>query len=56
MRMVQGISSAFGLSAEWYAYGKPEYLDEQRYFLFSSCQILSVTYSFITAVAMMKML
>jgi len=56
MRMVQGIASLFDISAQAYAYGKPDYLEVQRYFLFSSCQILSVTYSFITAVAMVKML
>ena len=32
-----------------FLYGKPNYMDDTRYFLFSSCQILGVMYAFITA-------
>ena len=58
MRMVDGLTSLFG--GTWFpdafAYGKPDYVDNQRYFLYSSCQILAVLYSFITAVTLVKML
>ncbi len=58
MRIMNGFSALFGGSfiPDAYAYGKPEYVDNQRYFLFASCQILSVLYSFITAVTLVKML
>ena len=58
MRFMDGFSSMF--SGSWfpdaYAYGKPSYVDNQRYFLYSTCQILSVLYSFVTAVTLMKIL
>ena len=58
MRIMDGFSSMFG--GGWfpdaYAYGKPSYVDNHRYFLYSTCQILSVLYSFVTAVTLMKML
>ncbi len=37
-----------------FSHGKPDYLSEERYYLYSSCQILSVTYSVITAVVLVK--
>ena len=59
MHIVEGVTSIFG--GNWFpdafVYGKPDYIVEnQRYFLYSSCQILSVLYSFITAVTLMKIL
>ena len=61
MRFVSGLTQAltaiFGLGEYFpsaFAYGKLSYLDENRWFLFSSCQILSVTYSFITSVMLVK--
>lgn len=59
MHIVEGFTSIFG--GTWFPdafiYGKPNYIaDNQRYFLYSSCQILSVLYSFITAVTLMKIL
>ncbi|MBO5736638.1 MAG: hypothetical protein J6S04_02410 [Clostridia bacterium] len=58
MRIMDGVSSLFGGSnfVDLFAYGKPSYVDNQRYFLYSSCQILSVLYSFVTAVTLVKML
>lgn len=59
MHIVDGITSLFG--GKWFpdafTYGKPNYIESnQRYFLYGSCQILSVLYSFITAVALMKII
>lgn len=59
MHIVEAVASVFG--GNWipdaFTYGKPSYItDNQRYFLYSSCQILSVLYSFITAVTLMKIL
>ena len=58
MRITEGVTSILGENffPDAFAYGKPEYVNEQRYFLYSSCQILSVTYAFITSVLLMKML
>ena len=58
MRIMNGFSSIFkgDFIPNAYAYGKPDYVDNQRYFLYSSCQILAVLYSFITAVTLVKML
>ena len=39
-----------------FTYGKPNYIDETRWFLYSSCQILSVLYSFIACVVSLKIL
>ena len=39
-----------------FTFGKSEYIDAERWFLYSSCQILCVTYSFITAVVTLKIL
>ena len=62
--MVQALFMKFinaftGALTEWFSLGdyfttrfldgKPDYMDAGRYFLFSSCQILGVLYSFITA-------
>lgn len=59
MKFVSGLSRLFSADAEFFAkfaYAKPSYVDEERYFLYSACQILSVTYSMITAVVLVKML
>lgn len=59
MKLVSGVSKLFSADAEFFAkfaYGKPTYVDEERYFLYSACQILSVTYSMITAVVLVKIL
>ena len=58
MHITEGVTSIFGgnFFPDAFDYGKPEYVDAQRYFLYSSCQILSVTYAFITSVLLMKML
>ena len=40
-----------------FLYGKPEYItDEMRWFLYSSCQVLSALYSFAACVGMLKIL
>ena len=40
-----------------FLYGKPDYIvDETRWFLYSSCQVLSVTYSLAACVGMLKIL
>lgn len=39
-----------------FTYGKPGYIDETRWFLYSSCQILAVLYSFIACVVSLKIL
>ncbi len=58
MRFMDGLTALLGgerISAR-FAYGMPEYLTEYRYYLYSTCQILSVTYSFIISVVSVKML
>ena len=57
--LVQSLTNIFGLGEYFpkaFSYGKLSYLDENRWFLFSSCQILSVAYSFITAVMLVKII
>ena len=40
-----------------FLYGKPDYIvDEMRWFLYSSCQVLSVLYSLVACVGMLKIL
>ena len=39
-----------------FTFGKPDYIDELRYFLYSGCQILGVLYSFIICVVSVKTL
>ncbi len=39
---------------EAFAQGRPDYIDPERYYLYSSCQILSVLYSFFTAIMLVK--
>ena len=59
MRFMDGFTSLFNgnFFPDAFTYGKPDYIVEnQRYFLYSSCQILAVLYSFITAVTLVKML
>ena len=55
MRAVNGLTAGSSESFfELFAYGKPNYVDAQRYFLYSTCQILAVFYSFVTAVTLLK--
>lgn len=63
MRIVNWVVSLFGgsFSPDIYTYGIEiyevnTYIDNYRFFLYSSCQILAVLYSFITAVTLMKIL
>ena len=58
MHVIEWFTSLFGgqYFPDAFTYGMPEYVNNQRYFLYSSCQILSVLYSFITAVTLVKML
>ncbi len=39
-----------------FTYGKPDYIDETRWFLYSSCQILALLYSFVACVVSLKIL
>ncbi len=57
MRFMDGLTKGFseGFFSR-YAYSMPAYVDEHRFFLYSSCQILATAYSFITAVIMLKIL
>ncbi len=57
--LTSAISSLFGLEGyfpEAFSYAKPDYISAERYYLFSTCQILSVLYSFITAAVLVKIL
>ena len=57
MRFMDGLTKGF--SEEFflrYAYSMPDYVEPHRFFLYSTCQILATTYSFITAVVMLKIL
>ncbi len=56
MHLMKGLSAVFPDLIDGFAYGRPEYLDAERYYLYTSCQILSVTWSFITAVLLLKIL
>ncbi len=58
MHFMNALTKGFGGAFyERYAYAMPSYIaDPQRFFLYSSCQILAVTYSFITSVVMLKIL
>lgn len=63
MRLTSGftniLSSWFGLEEYFssrFLYSKPAYIGEERYFLYQTCQILSVMYSFIAAVFMVKII
>jgi hypothetical protein len=51
MRFFSVFTSVGWLDPSAYAYGKPEYIATERYFLFSSCQILSIFYSCVTCLA-----
>ncbi len=57
MKIVSSISSLFS-SPEFFAKftrAKPSYIEsDERYYLYSACQVLSVAYSFITAVFLVK--
>ncbi len=54
----KGVSAIFGLGDYFpsaFQYAAPDYIeDEWRYYLYSSCQILSVLYSFAAAVVLVK--
>ena len=56
--LTQGLTAIFGLGDYFpskFQYSRPSYItDGNRWFLYSSCQILCVTYSFITAVVLVK--
>ena len=56
--LTQALTKIFGLGDYFpsaFQYARPSYiLDETRWFLYSSCQILSVLYSMITAVVLVK--
>ena len=56
--LTQALTKIFGLGEYFpsaFAYSKPSYItDETRWFLYSSCQILCVVYSMITAVVLVK--
>ena len=58
MHVIEWFASLFGGTyfPDAFTYGMPDYVDNQRYFLYSSCQIWAVLYSFITAVTLVKML
>lgn len=56
--LTQALTKIFGLGEYFpsaFVYSKPSYItDETRWFLYSSCQILCVVYSMITAVVLVK--
>jgi 4-amino-4-deoxy-L-arabinose transferase-like glycosyltransferase len=57
--LTHNLTNIFGLGSYFpsaFSYGKLSYLDENRWFLYSSCQILSVSYSFITAIMLVKII
>ncbi|MBP3422764.1 MAG: phospholipid carrier-dependent glycosyltransferase [Clostridia bacterium] len=58
--LTEGLTAIFKLGDYFpskFLYSKPSYIeDADRWFLYSSCQILSVMYSFITAVVLLKTL
>ena len=63
MHFMEGLSNSlsrllpFGeYFPEKFLAGCPEYIEAERYFLYSSCQILSVLYSFVACVTMLKIL
>lgn len=59
MRIMNGFCELFSVGGaffEKFAYRKPDYVDEERYFLFSSTQILAVFYSVVTMIVSLKIL
>ncbi len=61
MRFISGLTEVFvapentAAFLEKFNYAKPSYItSNERYYLYSACQILAVTYSFITAVVLVK--
>ncbi len=60
MRLSQSWTNAFvpteSLAAFFaqYSYAKPDYVSEERYFLYATCQILAAAYSFYVAVTLVK--
>ena len=59
MRIMHAFTELFSAGGEFFtrfAYRKPDYVDEERYFLFASTQILAVLYSVVTMVVSLKIL
>ena len=59
MKITSAFTRLFSLGGDFFAkfaYKKPSYVDEERYFLYSTCQILAVLYSTVTAVTLVKTL
>ena len=56
MHVMKGVSALFPELVDGFGYGKPNYLTAERYYLYTSCQILSVTWSFIVSVISLKIL
>lgn len=58
--LTKGLSKVFGLGEYFpsaFTFAKPTYItDDMRYFLYQSCQILSVLYSFIACVVSVKII
>ncbi len=57
--LTQGLTAIFRLGEyypEAFTYGKVDYIDSQRWFLYSSCQVLSVFYACVTCVTLLKIL
>ncbi len=57
MKFSSALANLFSLGGDFFtkfSYGKPDYVDAERYFLYSTCQILGVMYSVVTMVAMVK--
>lgn len=62
MKFTSGLTSVLerivgeGYFPDAFLKGKPSYLDAERYYLYSTCQILSVLYTVITAVTLVKII
>ncbi len=56
MRFMSGLSQSLGIAPDAFLAGKPAYIEAERYFLYSSCQILSLLYSFAVCVVSLKIL
>ena len=59
MRIMHAFTELFSAGESFYAdfaYRKPDYVNAERYFLFSSTQILAVLYSVVTMVVSLKIL
>ncbi len=62
MKFTSGLTSVLekivgeGYFPDAFLKGKPSYMDAERYYLYSTCQILSVMYSVITSVTLVKII